>query len=675
MTWTVRTVLLIGLVPLVAELEAQAEDLPKMKFNDVKEVAPGVFFRYSAISPTDMSIFGGSNNIWVVFEDYVVVIDANFPKEAGDVIEAVKKTTDKPIRYVLDTHHHGDHSYGNAVFGQAGASIVAQTNCARLLRVDGPKEFKAAGSGPRGRKDIAASMLKVPNVVFDDKLVLDDGKQRVEFLFFGHAHTSGDAFAYLPRHKIVCTGDACVNGAFNFMGHSDSASWIRVLEAAQQLDVQLVLPGHGPIARKDLLEKQKRYFVELRKQVQKGIDENKSLEDVKKSIDMPWYKDWTTVAPKEDNIEHVYAELTGRIAPWDLREDFGVYEGSSPTKDTPGWTKPRRIVVPNLMPARLAELKRTAPEIEFIPVKTAEDAAKVVADADAVIGFCTPEIVKAGTRLRWIQVGAAGAEYDLPPELAESKIVLTNTRRIFGPTAADQAFALLLSLTRRGTKGGISSTAKSTASNAQKDQVANSSDNANGQRGIISREPIPGELHGKTMLIIGLGGTGTQIARRGHAFGMRVMAVDPKDMERPPFVFSLDKPAKLMELLPQADVVVLACPLTAQTRGMMGESQFKAMKKTAYLINIARGGLVQTPALVAALERKHFAGAGLDVTDPETLPTDHPLWKLPNVAISPHIGRQSPESMERQWRLWRENIRRFVAGEPLLCVVDKSRAT
>jgi len=93
-----------------------------MQFNEVKEVAPGVFFRYSAISPTDMSIFGGSNNIWVVFEDYVAVIDANFPKEAGDVIQAIKKTTDKPIRYVLDTHHHGDHSYGNEVFGQAGAS-------------------------------------------------------------------------------------------------------------------------------------------------------------------------------------------------------------------------------------------------------------------------------------------------------------------------------------------------------------------------------------------------------------------------------------------------------------------------------------------------------------------------------------------------------------------------
>jgi phosphoglycerate dehydrogenase-like enzyme/glyoxylase-like metal-dependent hydrolase (beta-lactamase superfamily II) len=644
-----------------------ADDLPKMNFNDVKEVAPGVFFRYSAISPTEPAIFGGSNNIWVVFEDYVVVVDANFPKEAGDVIQAIKKTTDKPIRYVLDTHHHGDHAYGNAVFGAAGAGVVAQTNCARLLRVNGPREFAEAGRGPTGRKDIAASTLKVPNVVFDDKLVLDDGKQRVEFLFFGHAHTAGDAFAYLPKHKIVCTGDACVNGAYNFMGHSDSASWIRVLERAQQLDVNMVLPGHGPVAGKDLLEKQKRYFVELRHQVKKGIDDGMNVEDIIKSINMPWYKEWTSVTPSGDNVKHVYAELTGRIAPWDLSEDFGILEGPSPTKDTPGWTKPRRIVVPNLMPARLAELKRTAPDIEFIPAKSAEEAATVVADADAVIGFCSAAIVKAGPKLRWIQLGSAGVEKVLSPELAGSKIVLTNAQRIYGPAMADQALALLLFLTR----GGL------TASRASVVEPAANPGEGNGQPArwwsLLQQEAKPQELHGKTMLVVGLGGVGTQISRRAHACGMRVMAIDPKDQEPPAFVFRLDKPARLMELLPAADVVVLACPLTVETRGLMGEAQFKAMKKTAYLINIARDGLVKLDGLLKALAEKQIAGAGLDVTDPEPLADWHPLWKMPNVVISPHIGALSPEGAERQWRLWRENVRRFVAGEPLLCVVDKEK--
>jgi phosphoglycerate dehydrogenase-like enzyme/glyoxylase-like metal-dependent hydrolase (beta-lactamase superfamily II) len=621
----------------------RADEPPKMKFNDVKEVAPGVYFRYSSIGPEGSVIpFGGCNNIWVVFEDYVAVIDANFPKEAGDVIAAIKRTADKPIRYVLDTHHHGDHAYGNDVFSKAGASIIAQANCAKLLRLNGPKEFEDAGKGPTGRKDIAESKLKVPNVIFDDKFVLDDGTQRIEFYFFGHAHTSGDTFAYLPKHKLLCTGDACVNGAFNFMGHSDSASWIRTLERAQQLDVKWVLPGHGPIADKSLLATQKRYFVELRQYVQKGIDANQDIKDIVKSIDFPWYKEWTTVKPSPANVEHVYAELTGRTKPWDLEEDLGIVEGGpSPTKDTPGWTKPRRIVIPDVMPARLAELKRVAPEIEFISVKNAADAAKNVEDADAVIGFCSAEIVKNGKKLRWIQTGHAGVEDDRSPELAAGKVVLTNLQRIHGPNTADQTFALLLAMTRgvQGAKdgGGLQ------------------------------------ELHGKTMLIVGLGGIGTKVAQRAHAFGMRVMATDSKDMERPACVFSIDKPGKLMDLLPKANVVVLACPLTSETRGLIGAQQLKAMKKSAYLINIARGGVVKTEDLTTALEQHQIAGAGLDVTDPEPLPSGHALTKLANCVISPHIGGQSPEVKERQWRLWRENIRRFVAGDPLLCVVDKAK--
>jgi cyclase len=436
MLGTARVCILLFAIVLGSGRRVGATEAPpRMNFNEVKEVAPGVFFRYSSISATDTTVpFGGSNNIWIVFEDHVAVIDANFPKEAGDVIEAIKKTADKPIRYVLDTHHHGDHSYGNAVFAQAGAGIVAQAKCAGLLRATGAKEFADAGRGPAGRKDVAASALKVPNVVFDDKLVLDDGQQRVEFLYFGHAHTKGDAFAYLPRHKILCTGDACVNGAFNFMGHADSASWIRVLEKCQQLNVQLVCPGHGPPAGKDLLEKQKRYFVELRRQVQKGIDADKSIDDIIASIDMPWYKEWTGVPPPGDNVKRVYAGLTGRATPWELDD---LRAGPSPTKDSPGWTKPRRIVVPNLMPARLAELKRVAPEVEFISARDDQEATRVVEDADAIIGFCTADILKAGKSLRWVHMNSSGANNSLSPQSLDSKMVLTNAERMHG-TNVDQ---------------------------------------------------------------------------------------------------------------------------------------------------------------------------------------------------------------------------------------------
>jgi phosphoglycerate dehydrogenase-like enzyme/glyoxylase-like metal-dependent hydrolase (beta-lactamase superfamily II) len=631
-----------ALIALLAVLAAAsspaAEPARKMKFDEVKEVAPGVFFRYSAISPTDPNVFGGSNNIWVVFEDYVVVIDANFPKEAEDVLAAIRKTTRKPVRYVLDTHHHGDHAWGNAVWVTAGATIVAQAHCARLLRETGPADFAKAGTGPTGRKDVAASTLKMPTLVFDDRLVLDDGKQRVEFLHLGHSHTRGDAVAYLPKHKMLCTGDACVNGPYNFMGHSDSASWVRCLERMEQLDVQTVLPGHGLPEGKELLARQKRYFVELRKQVQKAIDEGKDLPDVARSIDLPWYKEWTTVTPPKPNIEHVYSELTGLISPWEFAVDFGIYAGPSLTKSDPGWTKPRKIVVPaGLLPARLAELKRAAPEVEFLPARTPEEAAKLAVDADAVLGFATPQIIKAGKSLRWVQAPPGGATDEVRQALAGAKIALTDARRLNGPQVADETFALLLALTR----------------------------NLSGK----GKTP-PSELRGKTVLLLGLGGSGVQIARRAAAFGATVRALDNTASERPDFVLSLEKLDRLSDRLGEADVVVLALPLTEKTRGIVGAKALKAMKKSALIVNAAHTPLVDLPALAAAVEGGTIAGAGLSTSDRGPLPDDHPLRKLAGVVLTAHAGAPSPEAEARRWRLYRENVRRFAAGEALLCVVE-----
>lgn len=290
-----------------------AKAAPEMKFNDVVELAPGVFFRYSSISATDKTVpFGGSNHTWVVFKDYVVVVDANFPKEAADVVAAIKKTTSKPIKYVLDTHHHGDHAYGNSVWAKEGAQIVASKNSARLLKVNGPKQWEDAS---KDREDIRKTTLKQADVVFDDRYVIDDGTQRVEFIHFGHSHTIGDAVAYLPKHKILCTGDACVNGSFNFMGHSNSASWVKCLEGMEKLNVDLVCPGHGKVAPKALLATQRRYFVELRAEVKKGIDAKKSLGEITAGLDLPWYKEWTGVAAKDnkDNVKHVYDELMGKV--------------------------------------------------------------------------------------------------------------------------------------------------------------------------------------------------------------------------------------------------------------------------------------------------------------------------------------------------------------------------
>jgi phosphoglycerate dehydrogenase-like enzyme/glyoxylase-like metal-dependent hydrolase (beta-lactamase superfamily II) len=639
----------------------------KMKFDEVKEVAPGVFFRYSSISATDKSIpFGGCNNIWFVMDDYVVVFDANFPKEAGDVIAAVKKTTDKPIRYVLDSHHHGDHAYGNEVWAKAGATIVSQALCAQWLRDKGAAEWDEASKGPNGRKDLTTSKVRVPDLTFDDKLVFDDGHHRVEFHFLGHAHTPGDAVAWVPAHKILCTGDACVNGAFNFMGHSDSASWIRVLDRMAAFEPKIVCPGHGLPMGPELLKTQQRYFVDLRAQVQRGIDKKLDFDDIVRQMDMPWQTEWTGLDIKErkDNIQYVYDELTGRVAPWDLFEQYGLYAGNSPTKKDAGWTAPKKIVVPALMPARLMDLKRIAPEVSFIPVATAAEAAKEAAGADAIVGFCSADIVKANPKIRWIQISHAGVEKELVPEVVKSSAVVTNMARVYGPNVADQGFALLLSLTRPNVFGPT----------ATRDLKSFLGEDGKLSDAAFSKKFPAHELDGKTMVIVGLGGIGTQAARRAHAFGMQVQAVDPNDkIERPSFVERIHRPDQMMDLLPKADVVFVCCPLTDKTRGMFGSEQFSKMKKSALFINVGRGGLVKTEALVGALKSGEIAGAGLDVTDPEPFPMNHPLRELKNVALSPHQGGQSEGGRDRQWRLFRENIRRFVAGEPLLCVVDKQK--
>jgi phosphoglycerate dehydrogenase-like enzyme len=193
------------------------------------------------------------------------------------------------------------------------------------------------------------------------------------------------------------------------------------------------------------------------------------------------------------------------------------------------------------------------------------------------------------------------------------------------------------------------------------------------QQGRHARGPevVLDELLEKTLLVIGLGGIGSEIARRAAAFGMRVVATDPKVWERPPFVDELHKPEAFASLLPRADVVASAVPLTKATRKMIAAKEFAMMKPGVILINVSRGGVVDTDALVAALDNKQVAAAGLDVTDPEPLPKGHPLWSR-NVIITPHSAGQSPGGERRRQQIFCENLRRFAAGETLLNIVDKT---
>lgn len=181
------------------------------------------------------------------------------------------------------------------------------------------------------------------------------------------------------------------------------------------------------------------------------------------------------------------------------------------------------------------------------------------------------------------------------------------------------------------------------------------------------------ELAGRTMLVVGLGGIGTEVAKRAHGLGMRVLATRGSRREGPDFVEYVGLAHEALELATQADVVVNAAPLTDQTRGMFNAPFFGAMKETAFFISVGRGASTVTDDLLAALENGEIAGAGLDVTDPEPLPEGHPLWSTPRVLITPHTAGRGDKGRDRLFAVVRENLRRYVAGEPLLSVVSVSR--
>ena len=211
---------------------AQAAEPPAaFQPGEVREIAPGVFFRYAATSDPNKAESSAPNNVWVVFEDYVVLVGGNTEREAPKLIAAVRQTTDRPIRYVLNTGSHPDQISGNEAFVREGASIVAQSRCVKRPRGNGRKDSPDDGRGT------------TPTLLFDEKLVFDDGRQRIELLYPGHGHTIGDAVAYLPKQKVLCTGDACPNGPSGDLSDSDSTAWIRSLEAMQGLEVGIVCPA------------------------------------------------------------------------------------------------------------------------------------------------------------------------------------------------------------------------------------------------------------------------------------------------------------------------------------------------------------------------------------------------------------------------------------------------
>lgn len=310
------------------------------------------------------------------------------------------------------------------------------------------------------------------------------------------------------------------------------------------------------------------------------------------------------------------------------------------------------VCIERLTPAEADKIRSAGKNVDLVIVSDRSQVKAKVADAEVIFGTVDRETLAAAEKLKWVQTWHAGVE-SLPRELMEHPCVLTNMQRVFAPVIAETAIALLLSLTR-----GL---AQSSIPNFKQRKWAR------------SETPLE-DLYGKTLGIVGLGGIGTESARRAYyGFNMRVLAVDPKPLPKPEFVAELREPGWLMEMVPQVDVLMSAAPLTKETRKMFNETVFRSMKPTAYFINVSRGGLVDQEALAKALKEGWIRGAGLDVTTPEPLPSEDSLWNCPNLVITPHNSGYAPVRQVRLVALVAENVRRYSLGLPLLNVVDKSR--
>lgn len=312
---------------------------------------------------------------------------------------------------------------------------------------------------------------------------------------------------------------------------------------------------------------------------------------------------------------------------------------------------PLRFLIPSLKEDALERLRAAAHQVELVRAADKAEAIALVSGVDAAYGFLSPELVTAASpRLRWVQVGSAGVESYLFPQLIESDITLTNAKGIYASHLAEHHLAFILAFSRNF----------HLLARRQADEVWESRDNL-----------VAHEIKGETVLIIGLGGTGYDTAWRCAALGMRVLAISSGQRPHPDFIEKVGGRERLHEFLGEADYVCLCCALTPETRHYLSDGEFSAMKPTAYVTNVTRGGTIDQEALVRALRAGQIAGAGLDVTDPEPLPKGHPLWQMENVILTPHTSGQSPHSDRRVLDLVCENLRRFAAGEPLLNVVDK----
>ncbi len=334
-----------------------------------------------------------------------------------------------------------------------------------------------------------------------------------------------------------------------------------------------------------------------------------------------------------------------------LIEKLDLHVAAQPARERPGWRPPRIVLVSEQLHDELPLLQQAAPHAKLINIAAATP--REIAAADATLGVCSAEVLAQAKQLQWIQWPAAGVERCVQqPLIRERHLLLTNLQRTMGPSMAEHVLGMMLMLSRH-------------LDYFLKEQ----------QQGRWTQDNAPplADLEGKTVLVVGLGGIGTEVARRAHAFGMRVTATRASGRTGPDYVSYVGLPDELLKLAKDADFVVNCAPLTPQTTGIFNREFFASLKPGAYFISVGRGRSTVTADLIAALNSGKLAGAGLDVFDPEPLPSDSPLWHLPNLIITPHVSADTPLAEEQRVAVLRENLRRYVAGEPLLSVVDVER--
>jgi phosphoglycerate dehydrogenase-like enzyme len=339
-------------------------------------------------------------------------------------------------------------------------------------------------------------------------------------------------------------------------------------------------------------------------------------------------------------------------------------EAPQPVRERKQWRTPKKVVLlefgnPAGWAGRQEKFAAAAPKAQVVVARDLPSALSATADADVIVGFnpeiCNPKILDNAKQLRWISSLAAGVELCMDvPSVHSRDLLVTNMRGVDSAAIAEHAVALTMALAH-----GLDTFAVDTS------------------KGVWSREhggTTPMQvLEGKTMLVVGLGGIGTEVAKRAYGLGMKVVATRDNDRNKPDFVSYVGLSGELLTLAKSADVIVNCVPLTPQTTGIYNAAFFAALKPSAYFVNVARGASAVTADLTSALNEHRIAGAGLDVVDPEPLPPDNPLWHAPHVIISPHISSRSDLPGEARWTLAVEYLRRYANGEKMLSVVDLSK--